>query len=88
MRFELILIGRKISSADAEIASRINGQVARGELGLVSDDPRMKRYVMNWYTLLDSFELTNNFMMENLKFKRSLFETSTKKELVAELQAQ
>jgi Histidine kinase-, DNA gyrase B-, and HSP90-like ATPase len=86
MRFELILIGRKISAADTEIASRINGQVARGELGLVSDDHRMKRYVMNWYTLLDSFELANNFLLDHLKLKRSLFETSTKKELVAELQ--
>lgn len=87
MRFELILIGRKISSADTEIQSRLNGQVARGELGLVSDDPRMKRYVLNWYTLLDSFELTNNFLLEQLKLKRHFFETSTRQELVDELQA-
>ncbi len=86
MRFELILIGRQISSADTEIKSRLNGQVARGELGLVSDDPRMKRYVMNWYTLLDSFELANNFLLEQLKLKRRLFETSTKQELVDDLQ--
>lgn len=86
MRFELILIGRQISSADTEIKSRLNGQVARGELGLVSDDPRMKRYVLNWYTLLDSFELANNFLLEQLKLKRRLFETSTKQELVDDLQ--
>lgn len=86
MRFELILVGRQISSADTEIKSRLNGQIARGELGLVSDDPRMKRYVLNWYTLLDSFELANSFLLEQLKLKRSLFETSTKQELVEELQ--
>lgn len=86
MHFELILIGRQISSADTEIRSRLNGQVARGELGLVSDDPRMKRYVLNWYTLLDSFELANSFLLEQLKLKRNFFEMSTKNELVEELQ--
>ncbi|NMM27507.1 MAG: DNA mismatch repair protein [Glaciimonas sp.] len=86
MRFELILIGRQISSADTEIRSRLNGQIARGELGLVSDDPRMKRYVLNWYTLLDSFELANGFLLDQLKLKRSFFEASTKQELVSELQ--
>ena len=86
MRFELILVGRQISSADTEIKSRLNGQIARGELGLVSDDPRMKRYVLNWYTLLDSFELANSFLLEQLKLKRNFFETSTKQVLVADLQ--
>lgn len=86
MRFELILVGRRISGSDTEIASRLNGQIARGELGLVSDDPRMKRYVLNWYTLLDSFELSANYLLDQLKLKRSLFENSTKKQLVEELQ--
>lgn len=86
LRFELILVGRRISGADMEIASRLNGQIARGELGLVSDDPGMKRYVMNWYTLLDSFELSTNYLLDQLKLKRSSFETSTKKQLIEELQ--
>lgn len=86
MRFELILVGRQISSADTEIKSRLNGLIARGELGLVSDDPRMKRYVLNWYTLLDSFELANDFLLEQLKLKRSLFEKSSRQELVNDLQ--
>ncbi len=86
MHFELILVGRQISSADEQIKSRLNGQIARGELGLVSDDPGMKCYVMNWYTLLDSFELSNDFMLERLKLKRAEFADSTKAELVAELQ--
>ena len=87
MHFELILIGRKISAADTEIESRMRGQLARGELGLVSDDPRMKRYVLNWYTLLDSFELSNAFLLEQLRFRRDLFSRATKDQLVGELQA-
>lgn len=87
MRFELILVGRQISSSDTEIASRLNGQIARGEPGLVSHDTGMKRYVLNWFTLLDSFELANTFMLEQLKLKRNEFESSTKKDLVADLQA-
>lgn len=86
MRFELILLGRKISSEDMEIASRMNQLQNRGELGLVSDEPRMKRYVLNWYTLLDAFELSNTFLLKRLKLKRDLFESSTKEELVSELQ--
>ncbi|WP_414856977.1 ATP-binding protein [Burkholderia sp. IT-111MI5] len=86
MHFELILIGRKISSTDTEITSRLRGQIARGELGLVSDDPRMKRYVLNWYTLLDSFELANAFLLEQLKLRRDLFNQSTKDQLVDDLQ--
>ncbi|QEZ48019.1 ATP-binding protein [Cupriavidus oxalaticus] len=73
MRFELILLGRKISSHDMEIESRMRQLLGRGELGLVSEDPRMKRYVLNWYTLLDAFELSNSFLLEcyvprNLRF--------------------
>ncbi|KHK54099.1 DNA mismatch repair protein [Ralstonia sp. A12] len=87
MHFELILVGRKISAADTEIESRMRGQISRGELGLVSDDPRMKRYVLNWYTLLDSFELANAFLLKQLRFRRDLFNQSTKDQLVDELQA-
>lgn len=86
LHFELILVGRCISSTDMEIASRLNSKVAHGELGLVSDDPGMKRYVMNWYTLLDSFQLSTNYLLDQLKLKRNLFESSTKKQLVEELQ--
>ena len=86
MHFELVLVGRKISNADMEIQSRLRNQLGRGELGLVSDDPRMKRYVLNWYTLLDSFELSNTFMLDKLKMQRLALEEASKDELVAELQ--
>lgn len=87
MHFELILVGRKISAADTEIASRMTSQIAKGEMGLVSDDPRMKRYVLNWYTLLDSFELANSFMLDRLKLERDSFSSWTKDELIQDLQS-
>lgn len=86
MHFELILIGRKISAADTEIGSRMRGQVSKGEMGLVSDDPRLKRYVLNWFTLLDAFELSNAFMLDKLKLQRDSLAGMSKAELVAQLQ--
>jgi len=86
MHFELILIGRKISEADTEIRSRMQGQVAKGLPGLVSDDPRMKRFVLNWYTLLDNFLLTNQAMIDALKLKRDSFDGSSRIDLITDLQ--
>ncbi|WBX88487.1 ATP-binding protein [Achromobacter mucicolens] len=86
MHFELILIGRKISEADTEIRSRMQGQVAKGLSGLVSDDERMKRFVLNWYTLLDNFLLTNQAMIDALTLKRDSFPDSSGPELIADMQ--
>lgn len=86
MHFELILVGRKTSSVDSEINSRINNLKAKGEMGLVSDDENMKRYVLNWYTLLDGLELSYGFMLEKLNFKRDNLMNVSKKELVEDLQ--
>jgi hypothetical protein len=88
MHFELILVGRQISSADTQIRSRLTSLIPRGEHGLVADDPRMKLYVMNWYTLLDGFDLTHSFMLDNLRLKREDYSGETKDELVAELQTE
>lgn len=88
MHFELLLIGRQISSADSIITSRLNAHVLRNDPGLVTDDPRMKLYVLNWYTLLDGFELTHDFMLENLKLKRNDYAAATKDELLVELQSE
>lgn len=86
MHFELILIGRKISEADTEIRSRMQGQVAKGLPGLVSDDARMKRFVLSWYTLLDNFLLTNQTMIDTLKLKRDSYVGSSRQELIADMQ--
>lgn len=86
MHFELVLLGRQISSADTIITSRLNAHVLRNDPGLVTEDPRMKLYVMNWYTLLDGFELTHGFMLDKLKLKRDDYSAETREALVAELQ--
>lgn len=86
MHFELILIGRRISSTDFEIASRMESQISKGEIGLVSDNPRLKRYVLNWYTLLDGFELSNSYLLQHLKLKRESLSDLSKEKLVKSLQ--
>ena len=64
----------------------MKGQITKGEMGLVSDDDRMKRYVLNWYTLLDSFQLSNSFMLQHLKLRRDFLSDWSKVELVENLQ--
>ena len=87
MYFELVLVGRKISSADKYIKRELQSLSSKGEPGLVSDgDPKMKLYVLNWYTLLNSFELSNSFMLEKLKLKRFEFDGLTRQELIKDLQ--
>lgn len=86
MHFELVLVGRKISNADTEIQSRLDNQIHRGELGLVAEDKRMKRYVLNWYTLLDGIELTYGHLLKTLELQRNTLAGAQKDELVAELQ--
>ena len=87
MHFELILIGRKISEADTEIRSRMQGQLQKGLTGLVSDDNRMKRFVLNWYTVLDNFLLNNLAMIEALELKRESYAHASRPELIADMQA-
>jgi hypothetical protein len=88
LHFELILVGRKISSADFEIASRLQNHVGKNEMGLVSSDPGMKRYVMNWYTLFDGFGLTHGHLLKTLELRRDELGPATKDVLVRELQEQ
>jgi hypothetical protein len=86
IHFDLILIGRKISRDDVEISSRLRTHVSKGSMGLVSDDDRIRRYVLNWYTIFDNFELSNSFMLEHLQTKRDELSHVSKDDLVAELQ--
>lgn len=86
MRFELLLLGRKISDRDFEIRDRMNQMLAHQEIGLVASGPGMKRYVLNWYTLLDGWELTHQHILEKLKLKREELTGQTKDTLVRGLQ--
>lgn len=87
LQFELILMGRKISDADFLITSRLRNNLDKGEMGLVGSDPGMKRYVMNWYTLLDGFELSHAHLLKTLEHRRDRLQPTTSEDLVEELQA-
>lgn len=86
LRFELILVGRKISSSAFAIRNRINSLKDKLEPGLVTNDNRFKCYVKNWYTLFDEFKLINGYLLDNLKTKRENLGNFITKELVEDLQ--
>lgn len=86
MRFELLLVGRKISKDDVQLQEKFVEDRAHQETGLVSTSRGMRRYVLNWYTLLDGFELSHSHLLETLKLKRDRLTSLGKDELVAALQ--
>ena len=85
MRFELILVGRKISSTDTYIRGQLESSIPHQEKGLVSKKGKIKLYVRDWFTLLDELELSNSHLFETLKLKLPDFSLSTDKELIEEL---
>jgi len=88
LRFELILIGRQISKDDIQIRQRMTSLKSHCDYGLVTTNEKIKCYVKDWFTLFDEFELSNNYLLENLKtklFELSDFETQ---EMVKSLQVQ
>jgi hypothetical protein len=86
MRFELILVGRKISDADTEIVDRLRDREASGEVGLYFNDGKTKRYVLNWYTLLDGHELANKALIDSLRIRRDKLTETSRQQLVGRLQ--
>lgn len=81
-RVELILVGRKISSADTTIRSRLKQIADRGVPGLIRQDERFTVFVLNWETILAGFELTNEYLLKHLRLKRTELEGASKVELV------
>lgn len=78
MYFELVLIGRKISKDDFQIKHRKESLKHCAEYGLVSESPKMKCYVKDWFTIIDEFELNNTYLLENLNTRlESLSEQNT-----------
>lgn len=86
IKFELILVGRKISDADTEIADRLRDKGITGEPGLYHNDGKSKRYILNWYTLLDGHELANKALIESLRLRRKDLTETSREELVEQLQ--
>ncbi len=85
MRFELILVGRKISGNDTHINSQLSGLKEKGELGLVGSDQRIKSYVKTWSTIFDEFELSNNYLLGTLNSKLEGLSNETASSLVSKL---
>ncbi|CAK1770690.1 ATP-binding protein [Vibrio crassostreae] len=88
MKFELILVGRKISDSDFEIPSALETAEEKNEPGLVfsHDKGRIKGFVKTWATIFDEFELANHYLLDKLKLKRSSLENETSSSLVVDLQ--
>jgi hypothetical protein len=84
-RVELILVGRKISSVDTEIRSRLRQVADRGVPGLIRQDERFTVFVLNWETILAGFELTNEYLLKHLRLKRAELEGEGKDELLRAL---
>jgi hypothetical protein len=88
MRFEIILVGRKISDADLEIESALETAEAKNEPGLVFSlkNERIKGYVKTWGTIFTEFELANDYLLNQLQTKRDSLDSKSSTELISELQ--
>lgn len=84
--FELILVGRKISKDDFSITSHLNSHKEKGEKGLVLHDGNIKCYVKNWYSIFQDFQLSNTYLLDNLKSKYEDLSTESKISLIDDLQ--
>jgi hypothetical protein len=86
MRFELILVGRKISRDDVQIKRRLNGLKDKGEYGLVTNDNNIKCYVKDWFTIFDEFDLSNRYLLTNLNTKLGEISDTPTRDLIENLQ--
>ncbi len=85
MKFELILVGRKISRDDYQITKRLEDFKNKGEYGLISDG-KIKCYIKDWFTIFDEFDLSNNYLLNNLNTKLETYSDVRTDDLVEELQ--
>lgn len=86
MRFELILIGRKISQTDTSIKSKLESSKIHQEKGLINKDDKIKTYVRDWFSILDEHELSHNYLLEKLKPKLPDYTDVKPNELIEKLQ--
>lgn len=87
MRFEIILVGRKISERDFYINSALDTAESKNEPGLVfsTKNDRIKGYVKTWGTIFAEFDLSNHYLLEQLKTKRKSLEAKSSNQLVDDL---
>lgn len=88
MRFELILIGRKISKDDTYITRALDSLKIHQENGLVSKDNRIKSYVRDWFSILDEHELSHSYLLDKLKPRLPDYTDVSSEQLIDILQNQ
>lgn len=88
LRFDLILVGRKISNQDTSIQGSLESMKPYHEKGLVglSDNRRIKSYVKDWLSLLDEHELSANYILEKLKPKILDYSLQSSESIIETLQ--
>lgn len=88
MRFEFILVGRKISNHDVEIDAALETAEGNNETGLVfkQSNGRIKGYVKTWASIFTEFDLSNHYLLDKLKTKREKLEGKSATDIVQDLQ--
>ncbi len=88
-KYEIVLVGRKISDSNFDIYERLNNLADRNDPGLIgagtSTNP-IKKYVKTWQTIIEEFRISHDFMLSTLKTQRDSLEIEgTKDELLEAL---
>lgn len=84
-KYEIILLGRKISDKDFAIRDRLKGLADKNEPGLIGDGP-IKRYVKTWRTIIDEFKISNDYLLGALQTQRDSLENEPREVLIKNLQ--
>lgn len=86
MHVDCILAGRKISSDDVQIKSRRESMIGKGTFGFIGQIGNARMYVLDWTTLLANFEISNDFLLSQLKMKRNSYSECSTNEIITNLQ--
>lgn len=88
-KYEIILVGRKISDSNFDIQERLNNLSDRNDPGLIgagTHNSPIKKYVKTWQTIIEEFQISHDFMLSTLKTQRDTLEIEpTKEELLEAL---
>lgn len=86
-KYEIVLVGRKISDSNFDIHERLNNLADRNDPGLIgagtTTNP-IKKYVKTWQTIIEEFRISHDFMLSTLKTQRDSLEIETTKEELLE----
>ncbi|SEA28634.1 ATP-binding protein [Marinobacterium iners] len=88
LKFDIILVGRKISEKSFDIPNSLKSCEKENDPGRVyiTSDERIKCYVKTWASIFNEFELSNSYLLRNLKMKRDVLEGKAGKEVIADAQ--